>query len=37
MSETKPFLCGPAEGQAVWHFGSLVVFKATGAETNGQR
>ncbi|HEY7598047.1 MAG TPA: cupin domain-containing protein [Actinophytocola sp.] len=36
MSETKPFLCGPQEGQAIWHFGSLVVFKATGADTGGQ-
>ena len=36
MSETKPFLCGPSEGRAIWHFGSLVVFKATGEETDGQ-
>jgi quercetin dioxygenase-like cupin family protein len=36
MSETKPFMCGPQEGNALWHFGSLVVFKATGAETDGQ-
>lgn len=36
MSETKPFLCAPQDGKAIWHFGSLVVFKATGADTGGQ-
>jgi quercetin dioxygenase-like cupin family protein len=36
MSDTKPFMCGPQEGTAIWHFGALVVFKATGADTGGQ-
>lgn len=36
MSDTKPFLCGPSDGRAIWHFGSLVVFTATGADTDGQ-
>lgn len=36
MSDTKPFLCGPQEGRAIWHFGALVVLKATGEDTDGQ-
>jgi quercetin dioxygenase-like cupin family protein len=26
----------PTEGRALWHLGALLVFKALGAETNGQ-
>jgi mannose-6-phosphate isomerase-like protein (cupin superfamily) len=36
MAEMKPFLCGPQEGRAIWHFGALVVLKATGEDTGGQ-
>lgn len=32
----SPFSTAPGDDRAIWHFGALMEFKATGKETNGQ-
>ena len=34
--QVQPLTRKPTEGRALWHLGALLVFKALGAETNGQ-
>jgi quercetin dioxygenase-like cupin family protein len=36
VAEMKPFSTAADEGTALWHMGSLMVFKATGEQTDGQ-
>ena len=36
MTELEPYTLGPEEGEALWFFGTLAVFKAT-AEQTGER
>jgi mannose-6-phosphate isomerase-like protein (cupin superfamily) len=32
----RPYLCGSADGEALWFLGSLATVKATGAQTGGR-
>jgi quercetin dioxygenase-like cupin family protein len=36
VTPARGYVLAPNEGPALWHLGSLVQFKATGAETDGQ-
>ncbi|WP_020667129.1 cupin domain-containing protein [Amycolatopsis nigrescens] len=36
VADLKPFDLGSDQGKAIWHMGSLMVFKATSEETGGQ-
>jgi quercetin dioxygenase-like cupin family protein len=35
-TQVQAIIHNPTEGRALWHLGALLVFKALGAETNGQ-
>lgn len=36
MSTNRPYLLGPAEGEALWFLGNLVTVKAGGEQTSGR-
>lgn len=36
MQDPKPIVLGPGEGQALWHLGALMNFKATTDQTAGR-
>jgi quercetin dioxygenase-like cupin family protein len=36
MTTPRPFQIGPEGGRAIWHMGTLIRFRAVGADTGGQ-